>query len=70
MQKSDIQTRADIEKFIIQFYKKVLQDPTIGSTFTKIFPLNMDHHIPDITDFWETILLDNHIYKTNAMKVY
>ena len=66
----DIQTRADIEKFIQSFYKSVLQDQTIGHIFTTIFPLNMEHHIPVITDFWETILLDNHVYKKNAMQVH
>ncbi len=70
MQKNDIQNRADIEKFIIKFYKDVLQDPTIGIIFTKIFPLNIEHHIPVITDFWETILLDKHVYKNNAMQVH
>ncbi len=66
----DIQTRADIEKFILLFYKAVFQDPTIGLIFTKIFPLNMEHHIPLITDFWETIILDNPVYKKNAMQVH
>ena len=66
----DILTRADIEKFIPLFYKAVFQDPTIGLIFTTIFPLNMEHHIPLITDFWETILLDNPVYKKNAMQVH
>ncbi len=66
----DIQTRADIEKFILSFYKSVLQDPTIGIIFTTIFPLTMEHHIPLITDFWETILLNNPVYKKNAMQVH
>ena len=68
--KTDIQTRGDIEKFIQLFYKSILQDPTIGIIFTEIFPLKMEQHIPLITDFWETILLDNHVYKKNAMQVH
>jgi hemoglobin len=66
----DIETRADIEIFIQAFYKKVIIDETIGIIFTKIFPINWERHIPLIVDFWETILLDNPIYKKNAMAVH
>jgi hemoglobin len=68
--KRDIQTRADISIFIKAFYEKVLTDETIGIIFTEKFPLNWDHHIPLIVDFWETILLDNPVYKKNAMEVH
>jgi hemoglobin len=66
----DIETRADIETFIQAFYKKVIIDETVGIIFTKIVPINWEHHIPLIVDFWETILLDNHVYKKNAMAVH
>lgn len=68
--KKDIETRADIEAFIQSFYKKVIVDETVGIIFTKIFPINWEHHIPLIVDFWETILLDNPVYKKNAMAVH
>ena len=70
LNKPDIQNRADIEKFLVTFYGHVITDPTIGIIFTKIFPLNLQQHIPLITDFWETILLDNPVYKKNAMAVH
>jgi hemoglobin len=68
--KRDIETRADIETFIQSFYKKVIVDETVGIIFTKIFPINWEKHIPLIVDFWETILLDNPVYKKNAMAVH
>ena len=68
--KKDIETRADIEIFIRAFYEKVTVDPVIGKIFTEIFPLNWAHHIPVITDFWESVLLDNPVYKKNAMQVH
>jgi hemoglobin len=70
MAKRDIETRADIEAFIQSFYKKVVVDEMVGIIFTKIFPINWEHHIPLIVDFWETILLDNPVYKKNAMAVH
>lgn len=68
--KKDIESREDIEIFLKRFYDAVIKDPTIGIIFTKVAPLNLDHHIPLITDFWETILLDNPLYKKNAMEVH
>lgn len=64
----DIGTRQDILFLMEQFYEKVKQDPVIGIIFTEIVPLDWDHHIPLIADFWETILLDNPVYKSNAME--
>lgn len=68
--KQDIATRADIEQLIILFYEKVKQDKTIGFIFTEVVPINWAHHIPVIVDFWESILLDNPVYKKNAMEVH
>lgn len=64
----DISSRADIQLLMVQFYESVKVDDTIGIIFTEIIPLDWDHHIPLIVDFWETILLDNPVYKSNAME--
>lgn len=66
----DIATRADIEKFINCFYEKVKLDTTIGFIFNDVVKMNWVQHIPVIVDFWETILLDNPVYKKNAMEVH
>jgi hemoglobin len=68
--KPDITSRADIEKFITRFYEKVKTNEVIGFIFTDIAKVDWEHHIPVITDFWETILLDNPVYKNNAMGVH
>ncbi|MFT3980001.1 MAG: group III truncated hemoglobin [Ferruginibacter sp.] len=68
--KHDIETREDIAQFIEAFYEKVKSDAVIGIIFTVIVPIDWEHHIPLITDFWETILLDNPVYKRNAMGVH
>ena len=68
--KPDINSRADIERFIVSFYDTVKKDPTIGYIFTEIAHMNWETHIPVIVDFWETILLDNPVYKKNAMEVH
>ena len=68
--KEDISSRSDIEKLITHFYEKVKPDPVIGFIFTNAVPINWEHHIPVIVDFWETILLDNPVYKKNAMEAH
>ena len=68
--KRDINSRADIEKMILQFYEAVKTDKTIGFIFTDVVHMNWEKHIPVIVDFWETILLDNPVYTKNAMEVH
>lgn len=68
--KRDIYTREDIEKLIVCFYEKVKTDDTIGFIFTEVVKMDWESHIPVIVDFWETILLDNPVYKRNAMEVH
>lgn len=68
--KADIETRADIENLVNLFYHYVKQDKTIGFIFNDVVKMNWETHIPLITDFWETILLDNPVYKKNAMEVH
>lgn len=68
--KRDISCREDIELFIRAFYECVVKDETIGIIFTSVIKMDWENHIPLITDFWETILLDNPVYKNNAMEVH
>jgi len=68
--KPAIVNRQDIEMLITHFYEKVKKDPTIGFIFTNVVAIDWPMHIPLIVDFWETILLDNPVYKKNAMEVH
>lgn len=68
--KKDIETRADLEGMLRAFYEKAFADELIGHFFTKVVPLNLDTHIPVITDFWEAIIFNKHSYKKNVMVVH
>jgi hemoglobin len=70
MSKTDITSRTAIESFMAAFYEVVKQDKTIGIIFTEVVKMRWESHIPVIVDFWETILLDNPVYKKNAMEVH
>ncbi|HMS08405.1 MAG TPA: group III truncated hemoglobin [Pyrinomonadaceae bacterium] len=53
---SDIKDRADIDLLMWHFYSRALADPVIGYIFTDVAKLDLEHHLPIIRDFWETLL--------------
>jgi hemoglobin len=63
----DIQSRKDVELLVNTFYKKVLVDPVIKHFFTEIVEISWEKHMPIMYDFWESVLLDNPVYKGNPM---
>ena len=65
--KKDIINRGDIIQLIDAFYMKAKKDAVIGHFFTEVIPIDWDHHMPVIYDFWESVLLDNPVYKGNPM---
>jgi hemoglobin len=68
--KKDIGSREDIEKLMLTFYDKVKRDDLISFIFNDVAKVNWKVHVPIIVDFWETLLLDNHVYQKNAMEVH
>ena len=54
--KQDIENRSDIDLLMQRFYSKAMTDDVIGYIFTDIAKLDLDHHLPIIGDFWETLL--------------
>lgn len=66
----NIENRDDIKLLVDSFYKKVLQDPTIGHFFTEVIKIDFEKHMPKLYDFWETTLFHTAGYKGNPMKVH
>ncbi|HEV7620517.1 MAG TPA: group III truncated hemoglobin [Flavisolibacter sp.] len=66
----DIESRKDIEQLLYSFYHKAFEDNLIGRFFTIVMPLNLETHIPVITDFWESILFNTHNYRKNVMDIH
>ena len=64
----DITTREDCEALVRAFYTKALADPFIGFLFTDVAHLDLDHHLPRITRFWETVLLGAQTYGGGAFR--
>lgn len=66
----DIADRADVERVVRAFYAKAMTDTMIGYLFTDVAKLDLDAHIPRITDFWETVLLGSGSYSGGAFAVH
>ena len=69
----DIETRKDIDALMQEFYKRALADKKIGFIFTDIMKLDLEHHLPIIGDFWESLLLgagNYHQHGRNPMRVH
>jgi hemoglobin len=64
----DINDRADCERLVREFYGRALTDPVIGFIFTDVAKLDLEAHVPRITSFWETILLDGRSYSGGAFR--
>jgi hemoglobin len=61
--KTDILTKADVEKLVHEFYAKVLTDELLSPFFKQ---LNFEKHLPKMIHFWSFALLDEPGYTTNV----
>lgn len=64
----DIATRADCEALVRAFYSQALTDEVIGFLFTDVAQLDLEHHLPRIANFWETVLLGARSYGGGAFR--
>ena len=64
--KKDIETRADIEKFLLDFYEDVKADETIDAKGMLVFPGGIDPHVHLDMPFMGTFSSDNYETGTRA----
>ncbi len=65
--KSDIETRADLENLLTEFYKIAIYDAEIGHHFDD---MDLESHMPIIVDFWERVLFGKSVYFNNPLTVH
>jgi hemoglobin len=66
--KKDIANRDDLLVLVTAFYKKLLADDSINYLFTDVAKINLDHHLPVLVDFWDSLLFQSNTYQKNAMQ--
>lgn len=62
----DIETRADLERWMQKFYEAALADEVLSYIFKEVARLDLKKHLPVICDFWETLLLGNNVYQVHG----
>jgi hemoglobin len=66
----DLADRTDVEELVTAFYRTAFADPLIGPIFTEVARMDLDHHLPIMCDFWETVLFRAGRYERNALQVH
>ncbi|SDZ56439.1 hemoglobin [Herbiconiux ginsengi] len=66
----DLRDRADVEQLIVAFYRAAFEDSLIGPVFTDVAKLDLNHHLPIMCDFWETVLFNADLYRRNALQAH
>jgi len=66
--KKDITSRKDLQLLVTCFYEKLLNDKSISYLFTDMAKINLEHHLPVLVDFWDSILFQSDTYQKNAMQ--
>jgi hemoglobin len=60
----DIESRTHLEELVKAFYQQALVDPQIGHLFDG---LDLEHHIPVIVDFWDSVVFRTATYRGGLM---
>lgn len=68
--KPDISSKEDIKLLVDTFYNKVQANATLGYIFNDVAKLNWDEHLPKMYSFWGSLLLQEHTYTGNPMKIH
>jgi hemoglobin len=66
----DIQTRADLELLLREFYNRLLNDNSVCYVFTDVAKIDLEAHLPHIVDFWEQSLFHTGGYRNNVMQIH
>lgn len=68
--KQDIINREDIILLVDTFYEKVKSNAILGYIFDDIAKINWSTHLPKMYSFWASLLIDEHSYTGNPMKIH
>jgi hemoglobin len=66
----DLQTRADIDALLRDFYTQLLDDRLLRHVFVDVARLNLEKHLPVMGDFWERVLFNTGEYNGQPMRVH
>lgn len=63
----DLDTPANIERFVSLFYDRLLNDTVLEPMFTQVAQIDLQQHLPTISLYWQKMLLGDERYNNNTM---
>lgn len=66
----DIETRSDLKLLLDTFYDRLLRNPEMNRIFIEVAGIDLETHLPTITDFWEQSLFHTGNYRNNTLAVH
>lgn len=67
---ADLHNRDDVFTLVSEFYRRAFADELLGPIFVDVARMDLDHHLPIICDFWETVLFRAGLYRRNALALH
>jgi hemoglobin len=66
----DISSRDDLERLLRGFYERALADPFLRHVFVDVVGMDLEAHLPRVTDFWQRVLFRTGAYDGRPMEVH
>ena len=66
----DLDSRAQISRFVELFYGKMLRDPQLAPLFLDVAEIEISEHFPRIIAYWEKLLLGENQYHRHTMNIH
>lgn len=66
----DIQSALDIDQLVQTFYQQLLEDAIVGFLFTDIAKIDLDTHLPRVSQFWQQQLLGDSNYHGRTFEAH
>ena len=66
----DLRDRADVAVLVRAFYERAMTDPLLGPVFIEVARMDLEHHLPIITDFWDTVLFNSRRYRRDLLQLH
>jgi hemoglobin len=68
--RTDIASRADIERLVNGFYDRVRRDDLLGPIFDDVAQTDWAHHLPKMYAFWEGVLFGAPGFRGNPLAIH
>ncbi|PIE37620.1 MAG: globin [Gammaproteobacteria bacterium] len=66
----ELNSRAQIQRFVGLFYQKLLADEQLKPVFVDIAGIDLEQHLPRIVDYWCKLLLKEPGYDRHTMNIH